>query len=1177
MVSPAGVRREAPGGLFHRNASRETGSTALRVNLNDVRERLRRNPSTRRLLELAGRNAPGIHVRGLTGSLPAIVLSLVPRSPENPLVILCPSDEDAEYMRSDLHQLVNDARRFPPSDNRPYDPDHLPDTSRLVERAEILDALHLRSVELLVTSADALHERLPARSEIEDRTIRVERGESHDPDELVARMIDLGFTHVDFAEEPGDLAVRGGIVDAFPFAGGFPIRIEFFGDEIESIREFDPTSQRSVSDKPVVRLFANLESRTQVAVNRETLLQLLPGSSTVAVVNPRDFMGRVDGLINAQREAFSARKRAESTEDGHGPDAPIDPPQRLFASADELRAELERFGPIQLGTPPDTKPGADITTEPLEFRSSPQPDFHGHLDLVRSKIAETTEDAWSTVVLCDSRTQRSRLEELLERELAGGRVSLELASIHQGFELPDERVRVYTDHQIFNRYHRPSTRKATYAKAGLSLRDIRSLKPGDFVVHVDHGIGRFAGMRRIEVRDRIQEAACLKYRDDDTLFVNVNALHKLNKYKGKEGTQPSLTKLGSGQWERTKARTSKRVKDIARDLIKLYAQRQAADGFAFTPDTTWQREMEASFEFEDTPDQYEASVAVKEDMAKPVPMDRLVCGDVGFGKTEIAIRAAFKAVQDGKQVAVLVPTTVLAAQHFDTFRRRLTDYPVRTAMLSRFVSAAEQKETLSQVAAGEVDILIGTHRVVSKDVAFRNLGLMIVDEEQRFGVSVKEKLRAMRVNVDTLTLTATPIPRTLQFSLLGARDLSIIGTPPPNRQPILTEIHAYSSDLIRDAIRYELGRGGQVFFIHNRVRSIEEMSASLRALVPDARLQVAHGQMRAAQLERVMIGFKQHDFDVLVSTNIIENGLDIANANTIIINQANRFGLSELHQIRGRVGRSDRKAFCYLLVPAIHGLTREARQRLTAIEEFSDLGSGFSIAMRDLDIRGAGNMLGAEQSGFIADVGFETYHRILDDAVRELREEEFSELFADRPRPRPLVEASVEIDADALIPADYLNQETERLNVYRRISEARTVEALNEIKDELDDRFGTRPPEVDNLLVASRLRIIAEHVGLTKVVYKNNRLFLTCPKEDDYPVFYDTTFRELLERLEALANRFVIRETKAKRVQAIVQEVATMGMAEAIMVELAGIREDAARGSTGVGARASARTSEGSP
>jgi transcription-repair coupling factor (superfamily II helicase) len=683
----------------------------------------------------------------------------------------------------------------------------------------------------------------------------------------------------------------------------------------------------------------------------------------------------------------------------------------------------------------------------------------------------------------------------------------------------------------------------------MTIRELSGLSPGDFVVHVDYGIGRFAGLSTIIVRGKQQEAVRLHYRDDDVLYVNIAALYKLHKYSSKEGHRPHLTKLGSGQWERTKARTKKRVKDIARDLIRLYARRKASEGHGFARDTIWQRELEASFQYEDTPDQATAWADVRSDMEQDSPMDRLVCGDVGFGKTEIAVRAAFKAVQDGKQVAVLVPTTILADQHHETFSKRLSKYPVRITSLSRFRSKPEQKEIIQNLRSGMADVVIGTHRIVSKDISFKDLGLVIVDEEQRFGVAAKEKLRQIRAEVDTLTLTATPIPRTLQFSLLGARDLSIIATPPANRQPIVTEIHTFDKNLIREAILYERTRGGQVFFIHNRVQSIEEVSATLRALLPEVRIQVAHGQMKGSDLERTMTAFKRVDFDVLVCTNIIENGLDIANANTIIVNNADRFGLSELHQLRGRVGRSDRRAFCYLLVRSVHSLTREARQRLQAVEEFTELGSGFNLAMRDLDIRGAGNLLGAEQSGFIDDVGFETYHRILDEAVQELRSDEFSSLFHEKPVP-PASETTVDVETDALIPADYVENALARLNAYRHLSEARSEQQVQDVLDELLDRFGPVPEEVASLATAARMKLYGEALRLPRITLKNARLFLTLPSAEADPFFYDFVFQPLLKRLGELSNRYVLKEGR-RSLRAIVQDVPNLADGERIIASLA--------------------------
>jgi transcription-repair coupling factor (superfamily II helicase) len=773
------------------------------------------------------------------------------------------------------------------------------------------------------------------------------------------------------------------------------------------------------------------------------------------------------------------------------------------------------------------------------------------MDLVRKRLQENGENDLDTFLLCDSHGQSSRLRDLLESEIDHGWARLLVKSMHEGFEWPDAKLAVYTDHQIFNRYHRPSTKKQQKSSGGMSIRDIKNLTPGDYVVHVDHGIGKFAGLKKITVRDKKQEAVRLNFADNDILYVNVNALYKLNKYTGKEGHQPTLTKLGSGQWEKTKERTKNKVKDIARDLIKLYAKRKASDGYAFSSDTTWQREMEASFEFEDTPDQAEAAEAVKRDMEEPVPMDRLVCGDVGFGKTEVAVRAAFKAVQDGKQVAMLVPTTILAQQHHETFSKRLERFPVNVEVLSRFRTQAEQTEVLERLEQGQVDILIGTHRITSDDITFDDLGLLVIDEEQRFGVKTKEKLRKMREHIDTLTLTATPIPRTLQFSLLGARDLSLIETPPPNRQPINTEIHTFDQDLIRDAIVYETSRGGQVFFIHNRVKTIHEVAEMVRAMVPDVRVGVGHGQMGASKLEDVMVDFLSEKLDVLVSTSIIENGLDISNANTMIINHAGEhFGLSELHQLRGRVGRSQRKAFCYLLVPSIHSLTDNARERLKAVEQFSDLGSGFDIAMRDLDIRGAGSLLGAEQSGFIEDVGYETYHKILDQAMKELREEEFEDVFDGEAVP-PGPETSVDVEEDAYIPDTYVRDNTERLNLYRRISDAPDETTLVDLLEELEDRFGAVPGPVENLLTGAQLRLLGEQLRMPKVVYKNERLFLYLPSEDADPYFYEEVFHPLLEKLALLDREYVMKDdVEGGLMRAIVQDVPTLDDALHVMDRL---------------------------
>ena len=1086
-----------------------------------------------------------LELKGAVGSIPAFVLYGLMQQTDRPLACILPDADAAAYLHSDLEQLhekPEDLLLFPPSGQKPYDQEQIADPAPLIRRADVLQQLGDTFAGVVVTSVEALFECVPPPDAVQHETLVIAVGEEIAPQMLVERLVGQGFERIEFVEQPGELAWRGGILDVYPFAGDYPLRIEFFGDEIDSIREFDAHSQRSISRLTTARIVPNLERPSDASTGYASLSEYLPENTLLATFDTGRLAEHANALFKHADELYEHAQTAD-------PDQSHPDPAARYLDGDRLTAALLAFPRLRFGVFSDD--GASI--EPLHatalrLAARPQPPFHGNIEQLRRQIAENAQRHVETFILCDSRGQEARLYDLLEDQIEERQLKLMVESLHEGFEVAALGLAVYTDHQIFNRYHRPTTRKRR-RQGGLSLRELKNLHPGDFVVHIDYGIGKFAGLQKITVREKQQEAVRIHYAGDDVLYVNVNALYKLHKYTGKEGHQPRLTKLGSGQWERTKTRTKKRIKDIARDLILLYARRKSSKGYAFEADSVWQREMEAAFEFEDTPDQATAAEAVKGDMEAGVPMDRLVCGDVGFGKTEVAVRAAFKAAQEGKQVAVLVPTTVLARQHYETFKKRLDRFPIRVEMLSRFRTAAELKKIVKDLENGKVDIAVGTHRLVSKDVQFKELGLLIIDEEQRFGVGVKERLRQMRVNVDTLTLTATPIPRTLQFSLMGARDLSIISTPPPNRQPILTEIHSFDKDLIRDAIIYEISRGGQVFFIHNRVQSIEEFSAMLRDLVPDVRIQVGHGQMPPARLERVMMGFIDKKFDVLVSTSIIENGLDISNANTIIIHHAQRFGLAELHQLRGRVGRSDRKAFCYLLVPSIHTLTREARQRLQAVEEFSDLGSGFQIAMRDLDIRGAGNLLGGEQSGFIAEVGYETYHKILDEAVQELRYEEFHDLFKDAPAPRP-DETTVDVAEDAFIPEFYLSNHLERLSLYRRISEAATGAALGEVRTEMNDRFGPVPDEVDNLLRAAEIKLLGQALRLPKVQFKNRRLFLEMPTQDADPHFYQHVFYPLLEKLNDLDRRYVLKESKNKKLRAIVQDAPDLDAARSVLEQL---------------------------
>ncbi|MFB6230753.1 MAG: transcription-repair coupling factor [Salinibacter sp.] len=1099
-----------------------------------------------------GDRAPTLYVNGAAGSLPAFLLYHLHREPGAPLCCLVPDEDAAAYLQSDLEQLLSDPEdtllRVPATQKTPYDPEQMSDSTPLIERADALQRLAEGFDGVLVTSVPAVGELVPPPQAVQRETLTVETGEEISLEALADRLLEQDFSPVEFVEEPGEFARRGGLLDVFPYAGTYPIRIDFFGDEIDGLREFDPQTQRSVSRLTTARLVPNLE-REEGARGSIPLFEYLPESAVLATVDEAQIREGAQAQYDEAVSAFEERKdeRSDADDADEDPDA-LTPPDQRYMDGDQLKEALTRHPRLQFGTFTGTAPTNGTPTDTLDLEADPQPSFNSDMDLVRDRLEENGERDLDTFLLCDSQGQSSRLRDLLETEIDHGWARLVVESLHEGFEWPGAKLAVYTDHQIFNRYHRPSTKQRKGHADGMNLRDIKNLTRGDFVVHVDHGIGKFAGMKKITVRGKKQEAVRLNFADDDVLYVNVHALHKLNKYTGKEGHQPTLTKLGSDQWEKKKQRTKDQVKDVARDLIKLYAKRKASDGYAYSSDTTWQREMEASFEFEDTPDQADAAEAVKRDMEEPVPMDRLVCGDVGFGKTEVAVRAAFKAVQDGKQVAMLVPTTILAQQHHETFSRRLERFPVNVEVLSRFRTQADQTEVVEKLEQGQVDILIGTHRITSDDIEFDDLGLLVVDEEQRFGVKTKEKLRKMREDIDTLTLTATPIPRTLQFSLLGARDLSLIETPPPNRQPINTEIHTFDEDLIRDAIVYETSRGGQVFFIHNRVKTINEVAEMVRAMVPNVRVGVGHGQMSSSKLEDVMVDFLDEKLDVLVSTSIIENGLDISNANTMIINHAGEhFGLSELHQLRGRVGRSQRKAFCYLLVPSIHSLTDNARERLKAVEQFSDLGSGFDIAMRDLDIRGAGSLLGAEQSGFIEDVGYETYHKILDQAVKELRDEEFEDVFDGEAVP-PGPETSVDVEVDAYIPESYLRDNTERLNLYRRISDAPDETTLVDLLDEMEDRFGDVPGPVQNLLTAARLRLLGEELRMPKVVYKNERLFLYLPSEDADPYFYDEVFHPLLEKLAVLDREYVMKDdVEGGLMRAIIQDVPTLNDALEIM------------------------------
>lgn len=1063
-----------------------------------------------------------IQLDHFVGSTPALFLAHLSQKYDH-IVTIFPNAEAARFLKSDLDSLETEhSFLFPPTGNKPYDDQQITDNALIIQRSEVLENIQHNDRSITVTSVDALYEKIISPEAFSDASMQISTGDTVDIEALKKELIDQQYASVKFVDRPGEFAQRGGILDVFPYSGDYPVRLEFFGDEVDSIREFDPDSQRSVSYLKNTRFVPDATNLD--AGPRKQLLSYVGEDTIVVLFNASLILAEFKNHFEDVCNHYKALDDKEH----------VPPPDDRFLNPQKFKDTLKNRPIVGFGAfVSDINP-----TWSFRLNASPQPDFNGSIKLLKEDITSLSRQSFDTYILCDNPGQRDRFEELLGEASQQMRYHLSVENLHEGFILNDKGIAVYTDHQIFNRYHRPKIKRRKKT-GGISFKELRDLNVGDYVVHVDYGVGTFAGFKKIKVRDVVQESVVLRYKEDSVLYVNVSSLHKIQKFSGKEGTKPRIDKLGSGRWARKKAETKKKVKDIARDLIKLYAKRKSQDAFSFDPDTNWQTEMEARFEFEETPDQRAAIEAVKEDMESNTPMDRLVCGDVGFGKTEVAVRAAFKAVMNHKQVAMLVPTTILADQHFKTFKRRMKDFPVKIEVLSRFKSKSEQKKTLERLAEGRVDIVIGTHRLTSKDVEFNELGLLIVDEEQRFGVKAKEKLKEYRATVDVLTLTATPIPRTLQFSLMGARDLSIITTAPPNRQPVQTEIHSMNEELIRDAILQEVSRGGQIFFIHNRVKNIEAIAGMIRRLIPDIRVRFAHGQMNSRKLEKLIEDFYDHKFDVLVSTNIVENGIDIANANTMIINRADRFGLAELHQLRGRVGRSNRKAFCFLLTPPIETLTKEARKRLLALEEFSDLGAGFNIAMRDLDIRGAGDILGAEQSGFINDLGFELYKKILNDAVKEIKQEEFNDVFDDVETPVDLPETQVEMDHPALLENDYVSDNVERLNMYRKLAGTTKESEIDDWREELEDRFGAIPQAAQNLIKVAKIKLFASQNLFTKVTVRSNRMWLVCPKQNSElgVEFYESRFQRLLKKLQDQAADRLNVIQKNNRVRFVIKDI----------------------------------------
>jgi len=1078
------------------------------VNLDTLLIEYGRVGPVQQLAENLSRNH-GIFLQGVSGAGPAVILSALQTQHAFPVLAILENKDEALYFKNDLEHLLPGVSVLflPESGIRPFRPEQV-HAGAVQERAETMSLLRKKRSRILVTYTSAAAELVIEEQELQRNTIEISTGQELDLDFLLEYLEEHGFVREDFVFEPGQFSLRGGIMDLFSFAHEHPYRIELDGNQVESIRTFDSSTQLSIKEIGFFTLIPDIRS-DEIALNRVELAEYLDENTVLWMRNPQY---QHESLKKAYTAALQEHVNHEET-------GKPDSPAKHYMPPGSLLRWRERFKTVDFGS--ERPEHGNI----IPFQQTPQPKFQRNFDMLIAWMKENQDAGITNLVFSDNPRQIERLHTIFSDLNAGVNFHPVYHGLSEGFIDRDASAAFTTEHQLFDKYYRPRGRQRYSSSTALTLRELRNLNPGDYVTHIDHGIGKFAGLQRMEMNGVMQEVVRLVYKDGDELYVSVNSLHKITKHSGKEGTAPALHKLGSATWERQKKSTKKKVKDIARELIALYARRKAEPGYSFTPDSYLQVELEASFFYEDTPDQAKSTEDVKRDMQAEHPMDRLVCGDVGFGKTEVAMRAAFKAATDGKQVAVLVPTTILAHQHYRTFVKRFSGFPVSVSYLNRFKSPKEQKETLQKLKDGKIDIIIGTHRLLGKDVQFKDLGLLIIDEEQKFGVASKEKLKELRVSVDTLTLTATPIPRTLHFSLMGARDLSIINTAPPNRQPVHTELHVFNKELIGRAISEELNRGGQAFFIHSRVKDIHEMARIVEEACPGARVAVAHGQMGGEELEQVMVQFIEGDYDVLVATTIIESGLDISNANTIIINNAHMFGLSDLHQMRGRVGRSNTRAFCYLLAPPLSTLTDEARKRLRTIEEFNELGSGFQVAMRDLDIRGAGNLLGAEQSGFIADMGFDMYHKILDEAVRELKQEEFGELFEDIPEETASRECVVETDYEMLIPPWYVSSISERLALYNELASVENENALRTFADNLRDRFGKLPDEVVSLLDTVRLKWAGKRNGLEKITLGRGGMKLFFPADPAHPLFASERFQKMLQYVAGKPEKFSVRQT----------------------------------------------------
>ncbi|HUS85966.1 MAG TPA: transcription-repair coupling factor [Bacteroidales bacterium] len=1058
-------------------------------------------------------------VEGLSGSSKSMVIAAAFCKLQTTHLVVAEEKEDAAYLFNDLVSLAgDDSVYFFPSTYKRSIQYGQTEASNLVLRTEAMNFLASGKRKcIVVTYPESLMEKVISKKSLKKNTLKVKEGDALSMEFMNEILDEYNFQRMDFVYEPGQYSIRGSLIDIFSYSSDVPYRIDFFGEEIESIRSFNTDDQLSIKRLSEISIIPNVQDMT-IAETAETLPEFFPPSSVIW----SEDLSYISSKINSIYESAWTDSNAQ----------PVNEKNKMAISGSHFQKEIARFRLVQLSPSALFDPSYTAI-----FNTEPQPVFNKNFELLGEKLVNNTQTGIKNILVSESETQIKRLKDIFTEVRPDVIFEPVLINIHRGFTDKDLKISLYTDHQIFDRHHKFRIRGAFTRKESIIIKELTGLNPGDFVVHIDHGIGRFGGLEKIDINGKLQEAIKLVYKNNDTLFVGIHALHRISKYKGKDSTEPRIYKLGSGAWQKLKNSTKRKVKDIARDLIMLYAKRMTVEGFSFSPDSYLQRELEASFIYEDTPDQLAASNAVKEDMEKRHPMDRLICGDVGFGKTEVAIRAAFKAAADNKQTAILVPTTILALQHFQTFNDRLKDFPVNIEYVSRHRKPADQRRIFEKLANGEIEIIIGTHKLVSKEMKFKDLGLLIIDEEQRFGVSLKERLKKLKTSVDTLTLTATPIPRTLQFSLMGARDLSIINTAPPNRMPIITELHGFNEEIIKEGIEYETSRNGQVFFIHNRIETIKEIETVINRINPGIKCAIVHGQMEGRLIENSMFDFVHGDYDVLIATTIIESGLDIPNANTIFINNAHQFGLSELHQLRGRVGRSNKKAFCYLLTPPLNVVTHEARRRLKAIEEFSDLGSGFNIAMQDLDIRGAGNLLGGEQSGFIADIGFEAYQRILQEAVQELKTEEFRALLNEKEEGGARVDTrkesyvgdcQIETDLEIMFPDDYVSNISERIRLYKELNEIVSNDGLKIFESKLVDRFGPLPPPAVELFSVVKLREIAIKLAIEKVILKKKMLICQFVTDPDSAFYSSRLFISLVNYVNKHSSRISVRYTETR-------------------------------------------------